>query len=74
MENIIEFPVQYAEDDEPLTKEELADELAHLKAMLAVLDKKEPKDMESAAYERWGQQHEELEDQIDEIMELLEQM
>lgn len=75
MANIIEFPVQYAEqDDEPMTREELEDELAHLKAMIAVLDKKEPKDMESQAHEVWAEQHETLEDQIDEIMEILEQI
>ena len=33
--------------------------------------KKEPKNMNSEAYETWADRHEELEDQVDEILELL---
>lgn len=71
MADILEFP-QSGQEEEPLTREELEEELTHLKAMLAVLDKKEPQNMQSEAYEVWGEQHEELEDQIDEILERLE--
>ena len=39
---------------------------------IAALDEKEPKNMNSEAYETWAERHEELEDQVDEILELLE--
>ena len=73
MAAIIEFPVQNgAEDTDELSREELLTLLERLRAEIAALDEKEPKNMNSEAYETWADRHEELEDQVDEILELLE--
>ena len=70
MAEIIEFPVQNgAEDTDELSREELLTLLERLRAEIAALDEKEPKNMNS---ETWADRHEELEDQVDEILELLE--
>ena len=57
-----------------MSKEELLAQLMQLQQEIAKLDKVEPDDMESEAYEVWGEQHEDLEDQLDEIRELLDEM
>lgn len=73
MAEIIEFPAQNgAEDTDELSREELLTLLERLRAEIAALDEKEPKNMNSEAYETWAERHEELEDQVDEILELLE--
>ena len=73
MDEIIEFPAQNgAEDTDELSREELLTLLERLRAEIAALDEKEPKNMNSEAYETWADRHEELEDQVDEILELLE--
>ena len=73
MAEIIEFPAQNgAEDTDELSREELLTLLERLRAEIAALDEKEPKNMNSEAYEPWADRHEELEDQVDEILELLE--
>lgn len=41
---------------------------------LAALDAKEPKNMNSEAYEEWGDAHEELEDLLDEIQDRLDEL
>lgn len=66
MNNIVQlFP-------SPISREELAAQLAELRAMLDDLDAREPENMDSEEYEQWGDAHEELEDQIDEILDLLD--
>ena len=40
---------------------------------IAQLDAREPEDMMSEAYEAWAQEHEELEDLLDEIQDLLDE-
>ena len=73
MAEIIEFPAQNgAEDTDELSREELLTLLERLRAEIAAVDEKEPKNMNSEAYETWADRHEELEDQVDEILELLE--
>lgn len=73
MAEIIEFPAQNgAEDMDELSREELLTLLERLRAEIAALDEKEPKNMNSEAYETWADRHEELEDQVDEILELME--
>lgn len=73
MAEILEFPAQNgAEDTDELSREELLTLLERLRAEIATLDEKEPKNMNSEAYETWADCHEELEDQVDEILELLE--
>jgi len=48
--------------------------LEQLRSQIAALDEHEPKNMNSEAYEEWGEQHEELEDLIDEVLDLLDEM
>ena len=45
---------------------------AALQKQIAELDAKEPRNMNSEAYEAWAEEHEELEDLLDEILDLLE--
>ena len=47
-------------------------QLEALQVQLAELDAEEPADMMSEAYEAWGDAHENLEDQIDEILDQLD--
>lgn len=54
-------------------KEDLFARLDELRAMVEELDAQEPEDMDSEEYELWGQTHEDLEDQIDDILELLDE-
>ena len=42
-------------------------------AEIAALDEKEPKNMNSDAYEAWADEHEELEDILDDIQDLLDE-
>ena len=73
---IIEFkpePDAYLDLD-TMTPEQLKTYQTELLQQLAALDAKEPKNMNSDAYEEWGDLHEELEDLLDEIQDLLEEM
>lgn len=47
---------------------------AALLAQIALLDAREPEDMESEEYEAWADEHEELEDLLDEIRDLLDEV
>ena len=42
-------------------------------AKIAALDEKEPKSMASESYEAWADEHEELEDILDDIQDLLDE-
>lgn len=53
-------------------KDELLARLDELRTMIEELDVQEPEDMNSEEYELWGQTHEDLEDQIDDILDLLD--
>ena len=53
---------------------ELERQLAELQEELTALDAREPKNMNSEAYEAWADEHEDLEDQIDEILDCLEEL
>lgn len=55
-------------------REALSSQLDILRAQLNELDAREPEDMDSEEYEQWGQLHENLEDQIDDIMDLLDEI
>ena len=59
---------------DPSVRESLLARLDELRRKVAFLDANEPEDMESEAYEHWGDTHEELEDQIDEILEFLDEL
>lgn len=45
---------------------------AALLAQIAQLDAREPEDMDSELYEAWAEEHEELEDLLDEILDLMD--
>lgn len=53
---------------------DLERQLAELQEELTALDAREPKNMNSEAYETWADEHEDLEDQIDEILDALEEL
>ena len=72
-ENVIPFPKQ--EEPEDIYEMDLAQLQAHYAAMqeeLQALDAREPKNMNSEAYEEWADEHEELEDYLDEILDRME--
>ena len=46
--------------------------LAAVREEIAWLDLEEPEDMDSEAHTLWGDRHEELEDQADDILDLLD--
>lgn len=47
--------------------------LAQLRRQIEELDAREPANMNSEAYEQWGDAHEELEDLVDEVLDLLDE-
>ena len=57
-----------------MTLEQLQAYQAVLLQKLADLDAKEPQNMNSEAFETWGDAHEELEDLLDEIQDLLDEV
>ena len=76
MAKIIDFNNFQNEDPdlEQMNREELTAYLEQLQALIAQLDADEPADMESEAYEEWGDRHELLEDLVDEVMDRLEEL
>ena len=68
MAQIIPFP---ADAEEP-EQEELLARVQELHEKLAELEAREPEDMTSAAYDRWAERHEALEDELGDLMELLD--
>ena len=55
-------------------KQELLDYLAELRREIAQLDENEPEDQASEQFEIWSDMHEDLEDSVDEIMDILDSM
>jgi len=76
MGTIIDLSAQFEQEPDLYTmgRAELEAYLTKLREKIELLDDQEPDDMESEAYESWGEQHEELEDLVDEIMDLLDEM
>jgi hypothetical protein len=66
----------YGEMDhlDAMDREELTALLGRLQAYLAELDRREPADMGSEAYEDWGELHEEAEDAADEVQDRLDEL
>lgn len=62
---------KYLED---MSRQELLAYLAELEEQLQELDAREPRSMNSDAYEAWADEHEELEDAIDEVREFLDEV
>ena len=55
-------------------KQELLDYLAELRREIAQLDENEPEDQASEQFEIWSDMHEDLEDSVDEIRDILDSM
>lgn len=73
---VIEFPGQWTLDTDidALDREELTNYESWIREQILALDKKEPRNMNSEAYEEWGEAHEELEDILDDILDRLEEL
>ena len=74
---IIEFknaPEEDCIEISEMSRQELLEFMAELQEMLRDLDAREPKNRNSDAYEAWAEDHEDLEDAIDEVQERLEEM
>ena len=61
-------------DLEAMDRAELLDYLATVRAWIAGLDGEEPEDMDSEAYDAWGDRHEALEDLADDILDRLDEL
>ena len=73
MAHIIDVPqLPDWEDLETMSRQELLNCLETVQEQIARLDEEEPEDMDSEAYDDWGDRHEELEDLADEITDRLE--
>ena len=72
-DTVIPFPQkQEPEDIYEMTLPQLQAHYAAMQEELHALDKKEPRNMNSDAYEEWADEHEELEDYLDEILDRME--
>lgn len=60
-------------DAEAMELSELKNYLEKLEDGLALLDAFEPKNENSDAYDEWAQAHEDLEDVLDDVLDLLEE-
>lgn len=75
MAHMIDFPqLPDWEALETMSRQELLSCREAIQEQIARLDEEEPEDMESEAYDAWGDRHEELEDMVDEIDDLLEEL
>ena len=72
MADIIDFGAY--RDPADMDKAELLAYLDMLRGQIAELDEAEPADMESEAFEEWGQRHEDLEDLVDDVLDRLEEL
>ena len=72
-ENVIPFPGnEEPEDIYEMTLSQLQAHYAAMQEQLRALDAQEPENMNSDAYEAWADEHEELEDYLDEILDRME--
>ena len=73
--NVIPLPQkEEPKDIYEMTLEEIRAYYAQMQEDLHALDAKEPKNMNSEAYEEWADEHEELEDYLDEILDRMEEL
>lgn len=66
-------PIEYPDLDS-MTAEQLRACQKETQKQIEALDAQEPADMESEAYEIWGDAHEMLEDILDDIQDRLEEL
>lgn len=71
---MIRFDPNNSKDIRSMTLEQLIAYQTQLLQQLESLDEHEPADMQSEAYESWGDAHEELEDLLDDIQDRLEEL
>ena len=62
------------EDVGKMDRRALEDYLGRLRALISELDAREPRNMNSEAYEQWGEEHEALEDLVDEVLDRLDEL
>ena len=75
MRQVIAFPQQEpSEDIYEMTLQQLQAHYAAMQDALHALDEKEPRNMNSEAYEAWADEHEELEDYLEDILERMEEL
>ena len=75
MPDVIVFPRQEEpEDIYEMNLQQLQNHYAAMQEQLHDLDAKEPQNMNSEAYEEWADEHEELEDYLDEILDRMEDL
>jgi len=73
MSKVIPFPQQEEPADiYEMTLPQLQAHYAAMQEELKALDAREPKSMNSELYEEWADEHEELEDYLDEILDRME--
>ena len=60
------------EDLGKMDRRALEEYLERLRALISELDAREPKNMNSEAYEQWGDEH--LEDLVDEVLDRLDEL
>ena len=74
-EAVIAFPAkEEPEDIYEMNLQQLQVHYAAMQEELHGLDAKEPKNMNTEAYEEWADEHEELEDYLDEILDRMEEL
>ena len=76
MAKVIDFNQYRSEEQDISTMDQdaLLSYLEQLRTQIEELDAAEPKNMNSEAYEEWGDLHEELEDRVDDILDRLDEM
>lgn len=75
MSKIIAFePFDREPDLDRMDREQLEAYLRVLSQQIAALDAREPRNEESEAYDDWAQEHEDLEDLMDEVLDLLDDL
>lgn len=62
------------EDLGKMDRRALEDYLGRLRVLISELDAREPRNMNSEAYEQWGEEHEALEDLVDEVLDHLDEL
>lgn len=73
MAQSIEFPREEIYLDE-MNRGQLQAYLQELRQRIAALDAREPKNVRSDAYEAWAEEHEALEDAVDEVLDFLDEV
>lgn len=71
---MIRFEPKDYPDIDTMNQEQLKAYLVEVEQQIEALDAREPADMESEAYEVWGDAHEMLEDLLDDILDRLEDL